>query len=94
MSEKQALLQDNKEEVPADINIPDNYVSYTLKHAKRRGPITWSNWWNELNYLTCAILTITPSIAIWGVYNVRLRWETAVFMVFYYFVTGLGITAG
>ncbi|KAJ7135864.1 delta 9-fatty acid desaturase protein [Mycena epipterygia] len=29
-----------------------------------------------------------------GVYHTKLRWETALFAVFYYFFTGLGITAG
>ena len=77
-------------DVPADLNIPDNYVSWTLKNQKARPPITWDNWWQELNYLSLAILTITPSIAIYGALHVPLRWETAVFSVFYYFVTGLG----
>ena len=80
----------DKSEVPADIDIPDNYVSWTLKNQKERPPITWDNWWRELNYLSLAVLTITPSIAIWGAFNVPLRWETAVFSVFYYFFTGLG----
>ncbi|TBU23654.1 delta 9-fatty acid desaturase protein [Dichomitus squalens] len=83
-----------KEEEPADANIPDNYVSWTIKNQKPRPPISWDNWWKELNYLTISILTITPAIAIYGAFNVPLRWETAVFSVFYYFVTGLGITAG
>ena len=79
-----------KDEEPIDANIPDNYVSWTIKNQKERPPITWDNWYNELNYLSIAILTITPSIAIYGALNVPLRWQTAVFSVFYYFVTGLG----
>ncbi|KAH9996219.1 delta 9-fatty acid desaturase protein [Russula vinacea] len=67
-------------ELPADINIPDNYVDYTLK--------------NELNYLSLAILTITPSIALYGAFTTKLRWETAIFATVYYFLTGFGITAG
>ena len=78
------------EEQPEDINIPDNYVAYTIKNQKTLPPITWDNWWKELNYLSLAILTITPSIAIYGAFTTKLRWETAVFAVFYYFLTGLG----
>ncbi|KAI0765152.1 delta 9-fatty acid desaturase protein [Fomes fomentarius] len=84
----------DKSYVPIDIDIPDNYVAWTLKNQKPRPPISWDNWWKELNYLSLAVLTVTPAIAIYGAFNVRLRWETAVFSVFYYFFTGLGITAG
>jgi stearoyl-CoA desaturase (delta-9 desaturase) len=77
-------------EVPADLNIPDNYVDYTLKNTKPLPPVTWDNFWTELNYLSLAILIITPSIALYGAFTTKLRWETATFAVFYYFVTGLG----
>ncbi|KZT68880.1 delta 9-fatty acid desaturase [Daedalea quercina L-15889] len=90
---KQAKLPE-KEEEPADMNIPDNYVAWTLKNQKALPPVSWDNWWRELNYLSLSILTITPAIALVGAYYTRLRWETAVWSVFYYFVTGLGITAG
>ncbi|KDQ60340.1 hypothetical protein JAAARDRAFT_56252 [Jaapia argillacea MUCL 33604] len=80
--------------VPIDLHLPDNYVQHTLKTQKELPPITWTNWWRELNYISLAVLTITPSIALYGVFNVPLCWETAAFSVFYYFVTGLGITAG
>jgi stearoyl-CoA desaturase (Delta-9 desaturase) len=77
-------------ELPADINIPDNYVDYTLKNVKPLPPVTWSNWWKELNYLSLAILTITPTIALYGAFTTKLRWETAVFATVYYFLTGFG----
>jgi stearoyl-CoA desaturase (delta-9 desaturase) len=77
-------------ELPADLNIPDNYVDYTLKNTKALPPVTWSNWWSELNYLSLAILTLTPLIALYGAFTTKLRLETAIFAVFYYFVTGLG----
>jgi len=77
-------------ELPADINIPDNYVDYTLKNTKPLPPVTLNNFWKELNYLSLAVLIITPSIALYGAYTTKLRWETAAFAVFYYFVTGLG----
>ncbi len=79
-----------KEEVPADLNIPDNYVTWTLKNQKPLPPITLENVLQNIQWLTFAILTITPSIAIWGLFNVKLRWETALWSVIYYFITGLG----
>ncbi|KAI0305122.1 delta9-fatty acid desaturase [Multifurca ochricompacta] len=82
------------DELPADLNIPDNYVDYTLKNTKPLPPVTWNNWWKELNYLSLAILVVAPSIALYGAFTTKLRWETAVFASFYYFVTGVGITAG
>lgn len=72
------------------MNIPDNYVAWTLKNQKPLPPITWDNWWKELNYLSLSILTITPMIALWGAFRVHLRWETAVWSVIYYYMTGLG----
>ncbi|KAI9444254.1 delta9-fatty acid desaturase [Lactarius indigo] len=94
-SEAVKLNKDLREaEVPADLNIPDNYVDYTLKNTKPLPPVTWNNWWKELNYLSLAILTITPSIALYGAFTTKLRRETAVFAVIYYFITGWGITAG
>ena len=77
--------------IPIDVDTPDNYVAWVLKNQKERPPISWDNWWKELNYLSLAIVTVTPAIAICGALaGVPLRWQTAVFSVFYYFVTGLG----
>jgi len=77
-------------ELPADLNIPDNYVDYTLKNTKPLPPVTLNNWWKELNYLSLAILTITPTIALYGAFTTKLRWETAIFATIYYFITGFG----
>ncbi|KAG2367168.1 hypothetical protein BDR07DRAFT_1393819 [Suillus spraguei] len=85
---------EDPEHVPADANIPDNYVSYTLKHQKSLPPISWDNWYKELNWLHVAILVGTPILGLAGSYYTRLRWETAVWSVVYYYMTGLGITAG
>jgi hypothetical protein len=78
------------DEDPADMHIPDDYVGYALRNSKPLPPITWRNWWKELNYLSVAILTISPSIAIYGALTTKLRWETAALATFYYFFTGLG----
>lgn len=77
--------------IPSDINIIDDYVSHTLRTQKPLPPIGWHNWWKELNWVSLPILTITPMIALWGAFNVKLRWETLVWSVIYYFITGLGM---
>ncbi|EPS98351.1 hypothetical protein FOMPIDRAFT_1061396 [Fomitopsis schrenkii] len=87
-------LSASKEEEPIDLNIPDNYVQWVLKSQKALPPITWQTLSSEIKWLDLSILTITPAIALWGILNVSLRWETAVWSVIYYFITGLGITAG
>lgn len=89
-SDTARLDNDLRSEVPADLNIPDNYVDHTLKTTKPLPPVTWNNWWKELNYLSLAILTISPSIALYGAFTTKARWDTVIFATFYYFVTGLG----
>lgn len=48
----------------------------------------------KVNWLHFVLLTATPLIALFGMAYVPLRLPTAVWMVVYYFWTGLGITAG
>ncbi len=78
------------DEDPADMHIPDNYIEYSLRNSKALPAVTWGNWWTELNYLSVAILTLSPCIAVYGALTTKLRWETAAFAIFYYFFTGLG----
>ncbi|KAI0728866.1 delta9-fatty acid desaturase [Fomitopsis betulina] len=87
-------LSASKEEEPIDLNIPDNYVQWVLKSQKELPPITRQTLLSEIKWLDSSILFITPAIALWGILNVNLRWETAIWSVIYYFITGLGITAG
>lgn len=77
---------------PIDINIPDNYVQHTLKSTKPLPPVTLSNFWTELNWLNVAILGITPTIALYGLFTTKLTWQTALFSVLYYYITGLGMS--
>ena len=76
--------------VPIDINIPDNYVEHTLKTTRPLPPISWENWYKEINWLSFTILTLTPVMGVIGAFFVKLRWETFLFSIFYYYVTGLG----
>ncbi|TFK22367.1 hypothetical protein FA15DRAFT_681687 [Coprinopsis marcescibilis] len=80
--------------VPADANIPDNYVQHTLKTTKELPPFQWSNSLNDLNFLNCFILLITPFIGLAGAMTTPLQRKTFFFSVAYYYFTGLGITAG
>jgi stearoyl-CoA desaturase (delta-9 desaturase) len=40
------------------------------------------------------VLTVTPTLAVYGCFTTEFNWKTALWSVIYYFVTGLGITAG
>jgi stearoyl-CoA desaturase (delta-9 desaturase) len=75
---------------PIDIDIPDNYVSWTLKNQKALPSFQWSNIINELNWLNVSILTIPPLLTIYAILSVPLQTKTFFFSIFYYFVTGLG----
>lgn len=78
-------------ELPIDIDIPENYVSHTLKTETPLPPIELKTLHKELNYLFCAVLISTPIAGIIGACYVELQWKTAVWAVIYYFCTGLGM---
>jgi stearoyl-CoA desaturase (Delta-9 desaturase) len=78
-------------DLPDDHDVPNNYVSHTLKTQKALPPITWDNFLTELNWLNVGILTLTPFVGAIGAFTTKLRWETALFAVLYYYVTGLGV---
>jgi len=77
-------------DTPSDLNIPDNYVAQTLQNTKPLPPITLRNLHKELNYLTCALLLLNPILGLVGASRTSLQWQTAVWAVIYYFITGLG----
>ncbi|KAF8202642.1 hypothetical protein K438DRAFT_1581075 [Mycena galopus ATCC 62051] len=81
---------------PSSIVLPEveNYVSHVLKTTKPLPPITLHNLLSELNWEAVVVLTLPPVMSVVGAWTTKLRWETALFSVFYYFFTGLGITAG
>lgn len=87
-------LAAGKEEEPADLNIPDNYVSHVLKNETPLPPIKWSNILKEIQWISFSVIFGAPIIGFVGAYYTKLRWETLVWSVVYYFMTGLGITAG
>lgn len=71
-------------------DVPENYVEHTLNTTKALPPITWRNAYSEINWLSLAILTVTPAVAIYGFCTTPLYLKTAIWSVAYYFITGLG----
>ena len=56
--------------------------------------ITRSNWYKHVNWLNVTLILGVPLYGCIQAFWVPLYWKTAVFAVIYYFLTGLGITAG
>ena len=81
-------------EDPSDLNIPDNYVQHTLRTQKALPPITWANLVYNLNWTNVIVLGTTTLVSIWGPWTTPLQSKTFWWMVIWYYVTGLGITAG
>lgn len=48
----------------------------------------------RLNYLHLTLLTATPLLGLYGLLTWDFNWATAAWAVSYYFITGIGITAG
>ena len=84
------LSKGEESTIPIDADIPDNYVSWTLKNQKALPPFQWNKILAELNWLNVSILTIPPLLTIYAVLCVPLQTKTFFFSIFYYFVTGLG----
>jgi stearoyl-CoA desaturase (delta-9 desaturase) len=57
-------------------------------------PITKSNWYKHVNWLNVVFIILIPLYGCVSAYSTPLRVPTAIFAVLYYFMTGLGITAG
>ncbi|KAJ9319535.1 hypothetical protein DTO271D3_304 [Paecilomyces variotii] len=57
-------------------------------------PITWRNWYQHVNWLSVFFIIVIPLMGFIAAYHYPLQRATAAFAIFYYFNTGLGITAG
>ena len=51
-------------------------------------------WYERMHPIHVPLLTLTPVLAIYGVFTADWIWQTYLFAVLYYAFTGLGITAG
>jgi fatty-acid desaturase len=57
-------------------------------------PFTWTNWHKHINWLNTNTVIVLPIIGVIAAFYTPLRQETFFAAVVYYFITGLGITAG
>jgi hypothetical protein len=87
--------------VPQADAFPDgttDYVPVRKKNYDSRKPhitefpITWSNWYQHVNWLNTTFIIFIPLAGLVSSYWVPLRWETGLFAVAYYFFAGLGIS--
>ena len=53
-----------------------------------------SNWYKHINWLNVTVLILIPSAALYTAISTPLQLKTAIWAVAYYFITGIGITAG
>lgn len=83
-----AALIDECLDQPEDIGIPDNYVQHTLRTVPPLPPITLKSVLAEVEWISFLALTIPPIIGTYGAFTTTLQWKTALFAVFWYFVTG------
>ena len=74
--------------------INNNYVAQTLLNEPELPPITWSNWYQEVNWPKMLVLGTEPFIAIYGMCTTTCVWQTAVFTLVWGILTGISITAG
>jgi hypothetical protein len=49
---------------------------------------------DNIQWVSFIVLTVTPTLAIIGLFTTEWQLKTAIWSVVYYFITGLGITAG
>ncbi|KAI8141452.1 delta-9 desaturase [Fennellomyces sp. T-0311] len=57
-------------------------------------PTTLQNWHKHVNWVQSILLLGTPLIALYGILTTELQTKTMIWAIVYYFITGLGITAG
>lgn len=57
-------------------------------------PITKATWYKHVNWLNVTLIVGIPLYGCIQAFWVPLQWKTAAWAVAYYFMTGLGITAG
>ncbi|RDW67045.1 acyl-CoA desaturase-2 [Coleophoma crateriformis] len=57
-------------------------------------PMTRHNWYKQVNWLNVTLIILVPLYGIIQSFWVPLQWKTGAWAFTYYFLTGLGITAG
>ncbi|KAE9378392.1 hypothetical protein N431DRAFT_329878 [Stipitochalara longipes BDJ] len=57
-------------------------------------PVTLSNWYLHIDWVNVVFVAVIPFFGLIAAFSTPLVWKTGVWALVYYFVTGLGITAG
>ncbi|ORZ24153.1 delta-9 desaturase [Absidia repens] len=56
--------------------------------------VTAKNWYKFINWPQSILLVGAPLIGLYGMFTTELQTKTMIWSIIYYFITGLGITAG
>ena len=56
--------------------------------------MTRKNWYKHVNWLNVTLIVGVPLYGLVQAWWTPLRWNTAMWAIAYYFMTGLGVTAG
>jgi stearoyl-CoA desaturase (delta-9 desaturase) len=79
----------------ASQNEPNRNPKYDAKKPHiTETPMTWSNWYQHVNWLNVTFIGFIPLAGCVAAAFTPLQFKTAVWAVIFYFFTGLGITAG
>jgi hypothetical protein len=95
--EKPAPMYDLPQQKNPKCCIMANIVSLSSREEQLHiidQPWTLSNWHKHLNWLHVIILGGVPLLGIYGLMTTAVQSKTVVWAIIYYFMTGLGITAG
>ncbi|KIM69311.1 hypothetical protein SCLCIDRAFT_1208712 [Scleroderma citrinum Foug A] len=72
-----------------------DHISYLLAQEQPRPPITWNNWWTEVYWgQGVALMIIMPLCTFVAAYHTPLCTNTAIWMIAYGLISGMGMTAG
>jgi len=83
------IFIENPDDIPAEA-VPENFVSYTLQHQEALPPVTWKNWFSELNWYSAFVLFVLPVLGLIGAWNTPLRLKTAIWFAVYSFLAAFG----
>lgn len=64
--------------LPSDADIPDNYVTATIQKQKYLPPVTWKTLIWNIQWISFLAITVTPSIAIYGIFTTNWNTKTAI----------------
>jgi stearoyl-CoA desaturase (delta-9 desaturase) len=56
--------------------------------------VTLNNWHKHVNWIHLTLLAGTPLIGLYGALTTELQTKTLIWSIIYYYITGIGITAG